>query len=118
MSEGNRFSGLMGELKGGDKPDSKPAPKKAKSRRKKAAKVETDATATNKDKADEPMPRGTKNSLAKYKDPDYEKGTYYLKKKTTHKMRIYAATRKLEMSELVEKAVREYMVNNPVEDED
>lgn len=114
MSEGNRFADLMGGIKGSE-PAKESAPKKAKSRRKKTSKVETDATATNKIKGDEPMPRGTKNSLAKYKNPDYEKGTYYLPKKVTHQMRIYAATRKLEMSDLVATAVKEYIINHPTE---
>lgn len=114
MSEGNRFSNLMGGLKGGDDSASEPAPKKAKTPRKKAARKPTDATATNKAEGEEKMKRGVEHSLAKYKNPDYEKGTYYLQKTVTHEMRIYAATRKLEMSELVGKAVREYMKNHPL----
>ncbi|PZO08248.1 MAG: hypothetical protein DCF25_22365 [Leptolyngbya foveolarum] len=54
-----------------------------------------------------------KNSTAKYKNPDYKKGTYYLRKTVTHEMRIYAATMKMEMSDLFQMAVQQFMEKHP-----
>ena len=55
------------------------------------------------------MPRVSRGSVAKSKNPDFEKGTYYLPKSLTHQMRIHAATHQVEMSNLVAEAVAEYI---------
>lgn len=109
----NRFSNLMGGLKSSGEPAEKEQPA-TQSKPKKAKKKSADKAPTAKADADPKMKRGTSKSIAKYKNPDYEKGTYYLPKELTHQMRIYGATQRLEMSELVEYAVREYIENQPL----
>ena len=113
MSEENRFSNLMGGLKGGDKPVEKTAEVKPQKQKRTYKKREQKAP-TAKDPDDPKIRRESSVQLAKSKDPDYEKGTYYLRKELTHEMRIYAATTKIEMSELVEFAVRQHLKKHPL----
>lgn len=55
------------------------------------------------------MQRRRKRSTAKYKNPSFEKGTCYLPKTMTHKIRIYATTTKIEISHLVKMTAQEFM---------
>ena len=114
MSEANRYLDLLNELNTEEEPteeseskEPKKAKAKAKSRKKKPP--------TARVKSDPKMPRVNKSSVAKSKSPDFEKGTYYLPKTTTHKMRIHAATDQIEMSDLVNNAVLEYLKNKASE---
>ena len=109
MSEDNRYLELLDGLKADDEPASK-APAKAKAKAKSKKKKQPTARA----KSDPKMPRVSKSNVAKSKNPDFEKGTYYLPKTTTHQMRIHSATEQMEMSELVNNAVLEYLKNRMV----
>ena len=111
MANNNRYLNLLDELNSDDEVTVEPEqkkPEKAKSRAKSSKKKPP----TVKSKADPKMPRVAKGSIAKSKNPDFEKGTYYLPKAITHSMRIYAATEQIEMSDLVSLAVAEYIENH------
>ena len=112
MAEGNRFSNLMGGLKSSDNKGTAEPVEKKQEKAKAKAKVSKKKPPTAKSKADPKMPRVAKGSIAKSKNPDFEKGTYYLPKTITHSMRIYAATEQIEMSDLVSLAVAEYIENH------
>ena len=110
MSEANRYLNLLNELNTEEETTKEPEPKaptqakaKAKSRKRKPPTVRA--------KSEPKMPRVSKSSTAKSRNPDFEKGTYYLPKTTTHKMRIHAATEQIEMSDLVNRAVLKYLEN-------
>lgn len=114
MANENRFSSLMGGLKGSDEPASKPAKVEPKKQRRKSPEPEQKAP-TTKAKSDPKIRRLTDRPLAKSKDPTYEKATFYLEKDLTHEMRIYAATKKVEMSDIVSVAVTQYLKRHPLE---
>ena len=113
MSSENRFSNLMGGLKGSEEPESKPAAKKTRKKKQPLSRLDGKA-ATAKQPGEPKIRREPSTPLAKSKDPDYEKGTYYLPKDLTHEMRIYAASRKLQMSDLAEAAIRQYLKKHPL----
>lgn len=113
MANDNRYLDLLSELNSDDEPAAEPAqknPEKSKSRAKASKKKPPTARANS----DPKMPRVAKDSIAKSKNPDFEKGTYYLPKTITHKMRVYAATEQIEMSDLVSLAIAEYIDNHPL----
>ena len=116
----NRFGNLMSGLNTSST-DTKPSAPKAKKKRKKTATEADIITPTRRDEEGPKMPRnrhpGREIGLAKSRDPRYEKGTYYILKEITHAMRIYAASNKMQMSELVAKAVKSYMERYPIEDD-
>lgn len=113
MAEPNRYLNLIDELKKPDEPASKPVtekPKKAKAKTKRAKKE----VPTKRSEDDPKMRRVGSGGLAKSKHPDYEKGTYYLPKTTTHRMRVHAVNKQIELSDLVDIAVRQYLENHPL----
>ena len=112
MANQNRFGNLMSGLNASsadEKPVEKAPEPKANKKRSKQTKKASSKPATARASSDPKVSRKGDDVLAKYKNPDYEKGTYYLPKELTHQMRIYAVTHKLQISDLVEKAVTQYL---------
>lgn len=111
MSEQNRYLNLIDELNKTDEPTAEPVtekPKKAKAKTKRPNKE----APTKRSEDDPKMRRVGSGVIAKSKHPDFEKGTYYLPKSTTHKMRVHAVTKQMEMSDLVDLAVKQYLENH------
>lgn len=116
MAEANRYLNLLDELNSDDKPTAEPEPEQPKKEKSKAGATKKKQP-TARVKSDPKMSRVARSNLAKSKNPDFEKGTYYLPKTTTHKMRIYAATEQVEMSDLVDLAVNEYLNSHALEND-
>lgn len=113
MSEQNRYLSLIGELNKTDETVDEPVAKKPKKPSAKTKQAKKEAP-TKRSEGDPKIRRVGSGALAKSKHPDYEKGTYYLPKTTTHKMRVHAVTEQIEMSDLVNIAVKEYLENHPL----
>ena len=112
MPNENRYLDLLGGLNAEDEPATEPS-KKAKAKSKKQRKKPPTSRSTDGPK----IPRINRGSMAKSKNPDFEKATYYLPKTTTRKMRLHAVEFEIEMSDLVNAAVIAYLENQQQADE-
>lgn len=119
MPDANRYLNLIDGLKAEDepieKPTEKPASKAEPKKRKKTKAPKKPPTARSTDGPK--IPRINRSSVAKSKNPDFEKATYYLPKTTTRKMRLHAVEFEIEMSYLVNAAVIAYLENQQQADE-
>ncbi len=113
MSEQNRYLNLIDELNKTDEPIAEPVAEKPKKTKARTKRVKKEAP-TKRSEDDPKIRRVGSGVLAKSKRPDYEKGTYYLPKTTTHKMRVHAVNKQIEMSDLVDIAIKQYLKNHPL----
>lgn len=127
MTEQNRFSEMMGDVggrKSDTKSDAKSESKTSKrldghkaepaSKKRKESSTETSNKAPYRKKYEQPVLRGQLFSKGKSRSHDYDKVTVYIHSKIAHALRVVSAVDKMEMSQIVEDAVLEALMNSPI----